>query len=38
MTVSPYCTIGPFFPFQFVDDGNDLTQFEATRAAGNTSG
>ena len=34
MTVSPYCTIGPFFPFQFVDDCNDLTQFEGRRAAG----
>lgn len=32
--VSPYCTIGPFFPFDFVDDCNDLTEFEGRRAAG----
>jgi protocatechuate 3,4-dioxygenase alpha subunit len=32
--VSPYCTIGPFFPFDFVDDCNDLTQFEERKAAG----
>jgi len=31
---SPYCTIGPFFPFQFVDDSNDLTQFEGKKARG----
>lgn len=32
--VSPYCTIGPFFPFDFVDDCNDLTEFEGRKAAG----
>jgi protocatechuate 3,4-dioxygenase alpha subunit len=32
--VSPYCTIGPFFPFDFVDDCNDLTQFEGRKASG----
>jgi protocatechuate 3,4-dioxygenase alpha subunit len=32
--VSPYCTIGPFFPFDFVDDCNDLTQFEGREASG----
>ncbi len=31
---SPFCTIGPFFPFQFVDDCNDLTQFEGKTAQG----
>lgn len=32
--VSPYCTIGPFFPFDFVDDCNDLTKFEGRTARG----
>jgi protocatechuate 3,4-dioxygenase, alpha subunit len=32
--VSPYCTIGPFFPFAFVEDSNDLTQFEGRTAGG----
>ena len=31
---SPYATIGPFFPFQFVDDCNDLTRFEGREARG----
>ena len=31
---SPYCTIGPFFPTQFADDCNDLTQFEGKIAEG----
>jgi protocatechuate 3,4-dioxygenase, alpha subunit len=33
-TVSPYSTIGPFFPFAFVDDVNDLTAFEGRKAMG----
>jgi protocatechuate 3,4-dioxygenase alpha subunit len=32
--VSPYGTIGPFFPFAFVDDCNDLTEFEGRKAEG----
>jgi protocatechuate 3,4-dioxygenase alpha subunit len=32
--VSPYCTIGPFFPFDFVDDCSDLTEFEGRKASG----
>ena len=32
--VSPYSTIGPFFPFDFVDDCNDLTEFEGCKATG----
>jgi protocatechuate 3,4-dioxygenase, alpha subunit len=32
--VSPYSTIGPFFPFAFVDDVNDLTEFEGRKAVG----
>jgi protocatechuate 3,4-dioxygenase alpha subunit len=32
--VSPYCTIGPFFPFAFVNDCNDLTEFEGRKAQG----
>ena len=32
--VSPYSTIGPFFPFDFVDDCNDLTEFEGRKASG----
>ena len=31
---SPYCTIGPFFPYQFVDDSNDLTRFDGKTASG----
>ncbi len=31
---SPYCTIGPFFPTQFVDDWSDLTQFDGKIARG----
>jgi protocatechuate 3,4-dioxygenase alpha subunit len=34
MPPSPYCTIGPFFPRQFVEDCNDLTQFEGRVASG----
>jgi protocatechuate 3,4-dioxygenase alpha subunit len=34
MIPSPYCTIGPFFPFQFVDGCEDLTQFEGKNACG----
>lgn len=26
MTVSPFCTIGPFFPFALADEWSDLTQ------------
>jgi protocatechuate 3,4-dioxygenase, alpha subunit len=32
--VSPISTIGPFFPFAFVDDCNDLTAFEGRQAQG----
>jgi protocatechuate 3,4-dioxygenase alpha subunit len=32
--VSPYSTIGPFFPFAFVNDCNDLTEFESRKARG----
>jgi protocatechuate 3,4-dioxygenase alpha subunit len=32
--VSPYSTIGPFFPFDFVDDCSDLTEFEGRKASG----
>jgi protocatechuate 3,4-dioxygenase alpha subunit len=32
--VSPYSTAGPFFPFAFVDDCNDLTAFEGRKARG----
>lgn len=31
---SPYCTIGPFFPRQFVDGWSDLTNFEGRKARG----
>ena len=31
---SPFSTIGPFFPFAFVDDCNDLTRFEGKTARG----
>ncbi len=34
LTPSPYCTIGPFFPFDFVDDASDLTHFEGKTARG----
>lgn len=32
--LSPNSTIGPFFPFAFVRDANDLTQVEGRRAQG----
>jgi protocatechuate 3,4-dioxygenase alpha subunit len=28
MIVSPFCTIGPYFPFEFADELSDLTQGE----------
>ena len=31
---SPYCTIGPFFPYAFVDGLEDLTHFEGRTASG----
>src|SRR5215475_2124607 len=31
---SAFSTIGPFFPFAFVDDCNDLTRFEGKTAGG----
>lgn len=31
---SPYCTIGPFFPTQFSDGSDDLTQYEGKTARG----
>jgi len=34
LSPSPYGTIGPFFPFQLVDDCNDLTRFEGRTARG----
>jgi protocatechuate 3,4-dioxygenase alpha subunit len=34
VVVSPYGTIGPFFPFAFVNDCNDLTEFEGRKARG----
>jgi protocatechuate 3,4-dioxygenase alpha subunit len=34
MTPSPFSTIGPFFPGQFVDGCEDLTQFEGRTARG----
>jgi protocatechuate 3,4-dioxygenase alpha subunit len=34
LTPSPYCTIGPFFPKQFVDGYSDLTNFEGRKARG----
>ncbi len=38
MVVSPYCTIGPFFPASFVEGYDDLTQFiAAARRTGSTS-
>ena len=33
-TPSPYCTVGPFFPAQLVEDCGDLTQFEGKTARG----
>jgi protocatechuate 3,4-dioxygenase alpha subunit len=32
--VSPYCTIGPFFPGQFVTGCEDLTSFQGKQASG----
>src|SRR3984957_8830819 len=32
--VSPYCTIGPYFPAEFVDGCDDLTHFEGKPARG----
>lgn len=34
MQTSPYCTIGPFFPGQFVAGCEDLTSFQGKRAGG----
>ena len=34
MITSPFCTIGPFFPFAFVDGLNDLTQLDGKTAQG----
>ncbi len=34
LPVSPYCTIGPFFPGEFVEGCEDLTHFEGKQAAG----
>jgi protocatechuate 3,4-dioxygenase alpha subunit len=34
MQVSPYCTIGPFFPGEFVGGWDDLTSFQGKRARG----
>jgi protocatechuate 3,4-dioxygenase, alpha subunit len=34
MIPSPYCTIGPYFPNEFADDCNDLTQFQGKQARG----
>jgi protocatechuate 3,4-dioxygenase alpha subunit len=34
MITSPFCTIGPFFPFAFVDGLNDLTQLDGGTAKG----
>ena len=34
MTPSPYSTIGPFFPWQYVEGCSDLTQFEGKIARG----
>jgi protocatechuate 3,4-dioxygenase alpha subunit len=34
LTVSPYCTIGPFFPASFCADSNDLTRNGVHTAAG----
>lgn len=34
MITSPYCTIGPFFPYDFVDGLEDLTHFNGAVAQG----
>src|SRR5580692_11246312 len=34
MITSPYCTIGPYFPYDFVDGLEDLTQFNGIAAQG----
>lgn len=34
MIPSPYCTIGPFFPYDFVDGLEDLTRFNGAVAQG----
>jgi protocatechuate 3,4-dioxygenase alpha subunit len=34
LPTSPYCTIGPFFPGQFVDGCEDLTHFDGQAAQG----
>ncbi|HEY4360577.1 MAG TPA: protocatechuate 3,4-dioxygenase subunit alpha [Bryobacteraceae bacterium] len=34
MITSPFCTIGPFFPFEFVDGLNDLTSLDGQTARG----
>jgi protocatechuate 3,4-dioxygenase alpha subunit len=34
MITSPYCTIGPFFPYDFVDGLEDLTHFGGNTAQG----
>ncbi len=34
MTVSPFCTIGPYFPASFVDEHEDLTRFRGSVASG----
>jgi len=34
LPVSPYCTIGPFFPGEFVTGCEDLTNFQGHRAQG----
>jgi protocatechuate 3,4-dioxygenase beta subunit len=34
MQTSPYCTIGPFFPGEFVTGCEDLTSFQGKRASG----
>jgi protocatechuate 3,4-dioxygenase alpha subunit len=34
MTPSPFSTIGPFFPWNFVSGCDDLTSFQGQRAAG----
>ena len=34
MAVSPYCTIGPFFPASFVEGHDDLTHYRGGTARG----
>ena len=34
MIVSPYCTIGPFFPASFVEGHDDLTHYRGGVARG----